>query len=229
MTQSNPNPPPEPPSAPRQRDRAATELALRSAARAVLEREGFQAFGINAVAREAQCDKQLIYRYFGGLEGLLDAVGQDLSRDLEQRFAALSQDPPQTYRVFAERLVLGYLATLRVDPLLQKLLVWEIAAPSPALSRLTAARSRGLSAFVAVARGTLLPPAGCDAPALNALLLAAVQHLCLAATATGHFSGLDLSSDAAWSRIEAGLATLLDALYGPAGAQSTPSGHVNEV
>ncbi|HCV71491.1 MAG TPA: TetR family transcriptional regulator, partial [Agrobacterium sp.] len=52
------------------KDRAATEKAIFEAARSLLAEEGFQGFGINAVARRAGCDKQLIYRYFGGLEGL---------------------------------------------------------------------------------------------------------------------------------------------------------------
>ena len=36
----------------------------------------FPPFGINAVARQAGCDKVLIYRYFNGLEGLLMAFAE---------------------------------------------------------------------------------------------------------------------------------------------------------
>ena len=75
--------PPNPP-APRSRDRAATEEMLVKAAREVLASDGFQGLGINAVARQAGCDKQLIYRYFGGLDGLVDAIGTEIADDLRR-------------------------------------------------------------------------------------------------------------------------------------------------
>ena len=58
----------------RPRNRAGTERAIFIAARTLLAEEGFQGFGVNAVARRAGCDKQLIYRYYGGLNGLIDAI-----------------------------------------------------------------------------------------------------------------------------------------------------------
>ena len=61
------------------RDRARTEAAILSAAERQLADGGFTAFGVNAIARAAGCDKQLIYRYFGGLDGLADAIGRQLA------------------------------------------------------------------------------------------------------------------------------------------------------
>jgi len=51
----------------------ATEKRLLEAVSKVIEEEGFTKIGINRIARQAQCDKVLIYRYFGGLDGLLVA------------------------------------------------------------------------------------------------------------------------------------------------------------
>ena len=50
-----------------------TEKRLLEAVSKVIEEEGFTKIGINRIARQAQCDKVLIYRYFGGLDGLLVA------------------------------------------------------------------------------------------------------------------------------------------------------------
>ena len=50
-----------------------TEKRLIEAVSKVIEEEGFTKIGINRIARQAQCDKVLIYRYFGGLDGLLVA------------------------------------------------------------------------------------------------------------------------------------------------------------
>lgn len=59
------------------RNRAATEARLLAAAKEHLELHGFMHFGINTVAARAGADKVLIYRYFGGQQGLLKALGQD--------------------------------------------------------------------------------------------------------------------------------------------------------
>ena len=59
----------------RTRDRAATEERILAAVGEVLARDGFGAIGINTIAREAQVDKVLIYRYFGGLPELLKTWG----------------------------------------------------------------------------------------------------------------------------------------------------------
>ena len=95
------------------RDRPRTEALIRAAARDVLAETGFQGFGVNAVARRAGCDKQLIYRYFGGLEGLVDAIGADLATWLEDSLAAAPTPAPASYAQLSERLILGFLDAFR--------------------------------------------------------------------------------------------------------------------
>ncbi len=58
------------------RNRRDTEDKLVRAVGAVLEISGFQKVGVNLLARTAGVDKVLIYRYFGGLDGLLSAFGE---------------------------------------------------------------------------------------------------------------------------------------------------------
>jgi AcrR family transcriptional regulator len=186
----------------RSRDRAGTEAMLIRAAREVLADVGFHGLGINAVARQAGCDKQLIYRYFGGLDGLVDAIGAEISDDLKralQPMAALGQ--PTSYAELVERMLLGFLHVLRGDPLMQKIMAWEIANPSEQVQRLTMARSRSMVAWVKESRGTLMPPAQVDFAAINAVLLAAIQQLVLSGAAAGQFSGMPLTSEADWERV----------------------------
>lgn len=56
-----------------------TEKRLLEAVSKVIEEEGFTKIGINRIARQAQCDKVLIYRYFGGLDGLLVAWANNMT------------------------------------------------------------------------------------------------------------------------------------------------------
>ncbi len=199
---------------PRPRDRARTEAALVAAARDLLAESGFQNFGINAVARRAGCDKQLIYRYFGGLDGLIDAIGGELADWIVDRLAT-DAAPPASYRQLAERLIFGFMAALRADMLVQKIMTWEIADPSPMVMRLAQARSKALTGWMLRQRGDLAPPDGCDAAAVNAALIGAVQMMVLSASASGAFAGMPLRADADWQRLAAALGTMLDAVYGP--------------
>jgi AcrR family transcriptional regulator len=197
----------------RARDRVRTEAAIVAAARDVLAESGFQGFGINAVARRAGCDKQLIYRYFGGLDGLVDAIGLELASWLEDSLATQALAPAASYRALAERLILGFLDALRANQLVQRIVAWEIADPSPLVARLTQARGAALGAWFARARGTLQAPNGLDGPAINTLLIAAVQQLVLSATASGSFAGVELKTEADWDRVRAAALALVRGVY----------------
>ncbi len=199
---------------PRPRDRAATEEGLVAAAREVLAEGGFQGFGVNAVARRAGCDKQLIYRYFGGLEGLVDAIGAGIAEDLRNRLQPLaSRGRPASYREFVEHMMLGFLEVLRNDRLLQKIVAWEIADPSDLVQRLTLARSKAMTEWVAASRGALKPSASVDVAATNAVLLAGIQLLVLGGAAAGQFAGLPLTSDADWERVNDAIKAMVAAVY----------------
>jgi hypothetical protein len=97
---------------------------------------------------------------------------------------------------------------------MQRIVAWEIAAPSPEVLRLGVARSRGLIGWMAEMRGNLAPPEGIDAPAFNAVLVAAIQQIVVAAAATGQFSGLRLKTGADWERVRVALRLLVASAYG---------------
>jgi AcrR family transcriptional regulator len=205
----------EAPSPARSRNRDATEAALLTATKTLLSEQGFQALGINAVARQAKCDKQLIYRYFGGLDGLIDAMGAHLGALISER---LDANPPQThitsYKDLMQHLALAYLRFLRSDELVQKIIAWEFSAPTETVQRLSSARSVSLMRWIQARRGPLTPPEGIDAPAMNALVIGAIQQMVLAGSATGAFMGLPLRSDADWQRIEITVSDLINRIYG---------------
>ena len=193
------------------RGREATERRLVEAARAVLGEGGFQNFGINAVARQAGCDKQLLYRYFGGVAGLLDRIGQELADWLGTKLT-----PPPVgadYPRLVEHLVLAYLDALRDDPVMLRITLWELAEPSEQLRRISEARSVAIGRWMAKMRGSASPPPGVDAPAINALLIGAVQILALSEKAEGRFAGLDLSQPAGPARLRAAIVHLFRAAY----------------
>lgn len=199
---------------PQTRDRARTEEAIMAAARDVLADQGFQGFGINAIARRAGCDKQLLYRYYGGLDGLADAIGNDVANGLGARLTEIAADSkPESYGALMEKLMLGFVSVLRADPLLQRITAWEISEPNAMTTRFATARGLVLQRWVEKQRGSLTPPAGVDAAAINAVLIAAAQHLVLSATAVGGFAGIDLVSDEQWERIRRSIGLLVRGVY----------------
>ena len=58
------------------RNRQQTESRIQEAALRILRQDGFEDWGINHIAREAGVDKVLLYRYFGGINGLLGRIIQ---------------------------------------------------------------------------------------------------------------------------------------------------------
>jgi AcrR family transcriptional regulator len=196
------------------RNRDATRARLLKAATELLAEDGFQNFGVNAVARRAGCDKQLIYRYYGGMDGLVDAIGFELARWIEERMpVGGSAGFMLTYGDLIEHVMMLFMQALRNDPLTRKIIAWEVSDNSPQVRRLSEARSRALGLWIEKVRGKMPPPKSVDHVALNAMLLAAVQHVVLAGATAGRFAGLELSGEKDWDRVAQAVRRLVRGVY----------------
>jgi AcrR family transcriptional regulator len=195
------------------RNRVATERRLLDALRAELIDGGYEALGVNGIARRAGCDKQLIYRYFGGLEGLIDAFAGEMSGWIVRALESVDLSIPSTYGEVVKAGLCAFLDALRSDPAMVRLLGAELTGPSPQVLRMSLERGRELSAWVNARTAEISPPEGRDGAAINAILIAAIQHLVMSAAATKRFSGLALENDSDWERVRATVCTLVDAVY----------------
>ena len=198
----------------RTRDRARTQDSILDAARNVLVEKGFGGWGVNAIARAAGCDKQLIYRYFGGLDGLAAALGTAIARETEAALASVP--PPQmgSYGELVAALIDAQIDVLRSHPVMQRIIAWELSEANGLTRAFAEARSRALVAWFAQVKGTFASPAEVDAPAINAVLIAAVQQLVLSAASIGGFAGMSLAEPADWMRLRATIRHLVLAAYG---------------
>lgn len=197
------------------KDRAATAARILAAGKAVLAEQGFRHFGINVVARRAGCDKQLIYRYFGGIDGLMEAIGGDLGDWVKIHIPEDSGGMfLLTYGDLMERLALLYLDALKADPLVRQIAAWELAEESEQVRRLSEARSKALAAWLERMRGSLQPPKGTDTLSLNALVIAAIQQLVLASVTSGRFAGVSLKTEKDWDKVRGALKRLVHGVYG---------------
>ncbi len=171
----------------------------------VLARQGFRAVKVNVVAREAGVDKVLIYRYFGGLPGLVAAFAH--SGDFWPDVTELAGGDVQAFAAlpFADRLAVGlrnYLRSIRNRPLTQEILAWRFMEQNELTDALDTARGlsgHGLMRLLETGDA----PASLDMPALYAVLGAAINHLAVRARTERQFTGLPLDDAATWERLEA--------------------------
>lgn len=199
------------------RDRAATEERILAAVGTVLARDGFAALGVNAVARAAEVDKVLIYRYFGGLPALLTAWGRS-GRFWPSVDELLARRPDLPLRPAAERYAAffeHFIDELRARPLTLEILAAEVAHRN----ELTAILETEREAWGEQATRLL---GGADferRPELRAvtlLLVAGVQYLLLRSRSIRTFGGIDLQAQAGWDELKQGLRQLAQRLLGPA-------------
>src|SRR5216110_804850 len=127
MSTSRPRPVPAKPRArgrtvrvARPRDADATKRRLVDAVGTILARDGFRHLGVNAVAQQAGADKALIYRYFGGFPGLLQAYAESTAfwpTTEEMAGGPLDELARMPLSTRVERVVESYIHQLRIRPL----------------------------------------------------------------------------------------------------------------
>ena len=206
------------------RDRALTEEKILAAVGAILaEPGGSRRIGVNAIADRAGVDKVLIYRYFGGLEGLLAAFAEktDLWPTVEE--VARAWAIPETDLAPAlATLVRGYLASLRRRPLALEAIAWEMSEKNALSARLDLLREQWRrDATTRVFRQHKVP-ARVDIEAVMAVLAAAADHLAVRGRQGGNYYGVALDDPVGQKRLDDAIAAILEGVlnYARAGKDS---------
>lgn len=201
---------------PRPRDRQATRERVLEAVGRLLAREGFGGLGVNAVAREAGVDKVLIYRYFGGLEALLEAWGRTsvlgAGRQSEGDAGGATVGPADR----AEAFLSAYVRDLRENPEALEVMRWELVEDNALTRRLAEVREAEGFAELRALGVPKARAAAVDLPAVAAVLTAGLIHLALRARSAPEWLGIPLRTDEGWARIERAAVALARAGLGPA-------------
>ena len=114
-----------------QKSRIHTEQRILAALESLLLNDGFPSVGINAIARTAGCDKVLIYRYFDGLDGLLQRFAEehDLWWTLDEIFPSNEDElTPDSLPQFLDQLLKRHIKSIQQRPLTQEIMAWEMSA-----------------------------------------------------------------------------------------------------
>lgn len=182
--------------------RQATEQRILDALDRLLHRDGIDNIGVNAIVQEAGVGKGLIYDYFGGLKGLVEAwaAGQAIAPGVDE----IIGEPLESFRERspAEQIAnvhVHYATMLRASPLAVEVLAEELSQPSKLSKVFSLLRSR-IGASHEQVFTQVSPLKNTDDFALCMVFLAAANYLALRSRKSPNFNGIDLSSDAGWAQ-----------------------------
>ncbi len=184
------------------RDKQITIRRLISAVGSILAKKGFKGVGVNAVAREAGVDKVLIYRYFGGLPGLMAAFAKEgdfwpsaleLAGGDLQAFSSLSMD--EKLSLFTST----FIRAIRKRPITQAILAWEMIEPNDLTEELERVREQSISQFFQM---FFIKEGGEALQGVISLMGAALQYLIVRSNHIDLYGGLDLKTQEGWDQIE---------------------------
>ena len=205
------------------RNRDATKDALIQAVGTLITSQGFDALGVNAVAREAGVDKVLIYRYFDGLSGLLAAYGNqgdywwqvdDLIGD---HLPGPSEDSLSAWLSLVFQRHVDY---LRHHLVTQVVLAWAMSERNPlteALEETRERRGRELMHRILAKTGTDDRDTMRYIGPVMTLLQAASDHLVAHGRLQRTYGGVDVASDFGWSQIYETVEVMLAGLLNEGG------------
>lgn len=198
------------------RDSAATRRRILDAVGRIVVRDGLAAVGVNALAREAGCDKVLLYRYFGDLAGVHAAFAEqsDFWWSLDELTRGL--DPAELGLAATLKAILRrHAGALRRRPTTLAVLAAELTERTPLVAALEAVRERrALELNAWIARNFKLAKT-VDLEATIMLIGVAFNYLAARAVTTTVMSGVRIASDADWRRLFAAADALVDAALRP--------------
>lgn len=190
-----------------------TEKNLLDAVSHIIETDGFTKIGVNRIAKQAGCDKVLIYRYFGGLNGLLvewakrhDYYSFAYSEFIETIKDAEDKDVKQ----IVKDVLLRQLHYLKGSVLMQELLVWEVSGQSSFKGILEARERSGYKLQEELNRYLNV---GNDNDISIAIIISAINYIILFTRQYHKLNGTDFSKPEAWNRLETMISKYVDFIF----------------
>lgn len=199
----------------RKRNRQQTMERILWALGEVIAERGAEKAGVNSVAEKAGVNKVLIYRYFGGYEGLMEQFiqqGHFLSLFTDQ-FIDDHENLPESKKhgAWAEYMI-QLLHEFRSRRASQELIRWELMNHESELGkRMTEVRNHTFRKILDKLGGNTQADMG----AVTTLMVSGITFLVLASSYRRHLVDLDLQSEAGWKRIENAIERLYAGLSVP--------------
>lgn len=177
--------------------RRSTENSLLEAFGRIVQRSGLRSIGVNEVLKEAGVGKAALYRYFGGLPGLVEAWGHRnrIWPPAAQLAPLASGDESVTT---LQRIVRSNAEEHRANPVRIEMLADELMAPTAISGALAGIRRRVGQEHAKAFADNRLFHAHRD---LMIVVMAAASFLAMRAVRAPRFMGADLAEERTWQRL----------------------------
>ena len=188
------------------KNREQTEEKIFEAVGSIIENQGFEKVGINAIATEAGVSKMLIYRYFGGVEELI-------AQYLIQKDYWANTDTaiinPEAVGDSIKSMFRRQVEQLRNDITLRRLYRWELFTDNQNIRQLRNRREEnGCRLIKMVSALTGCPDA--QVAALASILSASISYLALLEDQCQSYNGICLQTDEGWNQLMQGIEMIID-------------------
>lgn len=190
-----------------------TEKRLLEAVSQIIENDGFTKIGVNRIANQAGCDKVLIYRYFGGLDGLLvewakrhDYYSFVYSEFIETIKKAESKDIKQ----IVKNVFMRQLYHLKDNVLMQELLVWELSGHSSFKGIIEERERIGYKLQKELNR--VLNTDSDNSMSID-IIVSAINYIVLFTRQYHKINGIDFSKPEAWDRMKSTISRYVDFIF----------------
>ena len=188
------------------KNREQTEEKILEAVGSIIENQGFEQVGINAIATEAGVSKMLIYRYFGGVEELIAQylIQKDYWANTD---AAIIN--PEAVGDSIKSMFRRQVEQLRNDITLRRLYRWELFTDNQNIRQLRNRREEnGCRLIKMVSALTGCPDA--QVAALASILSASISYLSLLEGQCQSYNGICLQTDEGWNQLMQGIEMIID-------------------
>ena len=188
------------------KNREQTEEKILEAVGSIIENQGFEKVGINAIATEAGVSKMLIYRYFGGVEELIAQylIQKDYWANTD---AAIIN--PEAVGDSIKSMFRRQIEQLRNDITLRRLYRWELFTDNQNIRQLRNRREEnGCRLIKMVSALTGCPDA--QVAALASILSASISYLALLEDQCQSYNGICLQTNEGWNQLMQGIEMIID-------------------
>lgn len=188
------------------KNREQTEEKILEAVRSIIENQGFEKVGINAIATEAGVSKMLIYRYFGGVEELIAQylIQKDYWANTDAAIInreAVGDSIKSMFRRQVEQ--------LRNDVTLRRLYRWELFTDNQNIQQLRNRREENGCRLIKMVSALMGCP-DAQVAALASILSASISYLALLEDQCQSYNGICLQTDEGWNQLMQGIEMIID-------------------
>lgn len=198
-----------------QRNKEESKQKLIDAVGQIILNEGFKGIGINAIAKEANLDKVLIYRYFDGIDGLLREFAKQ--KDFYINISNFIQDEIESaekheLKDLIIKVLIGQLHELNKNKELQEFMLWEMVEKNELTIAIAKEREeKGYELSNKLKEKMNLKDN--DSDAVMALLVSGIYYLVLRSRTVDVFNGIELNSEKGMQQIENAVKAIVNSYF----------------